>query len=174
MNIPKLKKIESVKKYHKNIELKDEYSWVDQPNILEVLKDPNKLNPETKKYIDHNNNITKKYFADVKDLQKRLFSEIKGKIKLDDTSLKFKDKRYFYWVKTEKNGNYGKKVRQIIDGSKPEEIFWDGDLEKKKCNSEYFNTGSVSVSHSDELLAYSLDTKGSEYFTIHIRNLETQ
>ena len=173
MNIPKLKKIESVKKYHKNIELKDEYSWVDQPNILEVLKDPNKLNPETKKYIDHNNNITKKYFADVKDLQKRLFSEIKGKIKLDDTSLKFKDKRYFYWVKTEKNGNYGKKVRQIIDGSKPEEIFWDGDLEKKKCNSEYFNTGSVSVSHSDELLAYSLDTKGSEYFTIHIRNLET-
>ena len=50
MNIPKLKKIESVKKYHKNIELKDEYSWVDQPNILEVLKDPNKLNPETKAY----------------------------------------------------------------------------------------------------------------------------
>ena len=37
MNIPKLKKIESVKNYH-GIELKDEYSWVDQTNILEVLK----------------------------------------------------------------------------------------------------------------------------------------
>ena len=79
MNIPKLKKIESVKKYHKNIELKDEYSWVDQPNILEVLKDPNKLNPETKKYIDHNNNITKKYFADVKDLQKDFLVKLKVK-----------------------------------------------------------------------------------------------
>ena len=42
MNIPKLKKLESIKKYH-NIELKDNYSWVDQPNILEVLKDSKKL-----------------------------------------------------------------------------------------------------------------------------------
>ena len=41
MNIPKLKKIKNEKKYHDII--KDDYSWVDQPNILEVLKDPNKL-----------------------------------------------------------------------------------------------------------------------------------
>ena len=32
MNIPKLKKIESEKKYH-DIAIKDDYSWVDQPNI---------------------------------------------------------------------------------------------------------------------------------------------
>ena len=37
MNIPKLKKIESEKKYH-DIVLKDEYSWVDQPDILDVLE----------------------------------------------------------------------------------------------------------------------------------------
>ena len=42
MNIPKLKKIVSEKKYH-NISLIDQYAWVDQDNILEVLKDPNKL-----------------------------------------------------------------------------------------------------------------------------------
>ena len=42
MNIPKLKKIESEKKYH-DIVIKDNYSWVDQPNILEVLKDSSKL-----------------------------------------------------------------------------------------------------------------------------------
>ena len=39
MNIPKLKKIKSEKKYHEII-LKDDYSWVDQPDILEVLKNP--------------------------------------------------------------------------------------------------------------------------------------
>ena len=43
MNIPNLKKIKSEKKYH-NIIIKDEYAWVDQPDILEVLKDANKLN----------------------------------------------------------------------------------------------------------------------------------
>ena len=170
MNIPKLKKIKSAKKYH-NIELKDEYSWVDQENILEVLKDSTKLLPEVKKYIEENNKFTENYFNDVKSLQKKLFTEIKSKIKLDDTSLKFKDKKYFYWTKTEAKGNYGKKLRQLIDGSKPEEVYFDGDLEKKKHGSEYFGIGTVNVSHSDELLAYSLDLQGSEYYTIYIRDL---
>ena len=172
MSIPKLKKIKSEKKYH-DLNLIDEYAWVDQPNILEVLKDANKLDPEVKNYIKANNNITDQYFNDVKNLQKNLFKEIKSKIKLDDTSLKFKDKKYYYWVKTEAKGNYGKRIRQLIDGSKPEEVFFDGDLEKKNYGSEYFGLGSVSTSHCEDLMAYSLDLKGSEYYTIYLRDLRT-
>ena len=135
-NITKLKKIENVKTYHGDIVHKDEYAYVDQPhNILEVLKDPAKVMPEVRKYIDENNVRTKSYFKDVEDLQKKLFSEIKGKIKLDDTSLKFKDKKYYYWTKTEKRGDYGKRVRQLIDSTKPEEVFWDGDFEKKRLKA---------------------------------------
>jgi len=170
MSIPELKKIKSEKKYH-NTTLKDDYSWVDQSDILDVLKDPNKLHPEVKKYIEENNLLTEKYFNDVKGLQKKLFNEIKSKIKLDDTSLKFKDRKYFYWSKTEAEGNYGKRLRQIIDKSEPEEIYFDGDLEKKKSGSEYFGLGSVSVSHNDDCMAYSLDLKGSEYYTIYLRDL---
>ena len=77
MSIPKLKKIKNEKRYH-DITLSDEYAWVDQPNILEVLKDANKLDPEVKSYIDANNKITDVYFEDVKDLQKNLFNEIKS------------------------------------------------------------------------------------------------
>ncbi len=172
MNIPKLKKIKSTKNYH-GIPLEDDYSWVDQPNILEVLRDPKKLNTEVKDYIEANNKITKDYFTDVKDLQKKLFSEIKGKIKLDDTGLKYKDVRYYYWSKTEAKGNYGKRMRQLIDCSKPEEVFFDGDLEKKKSGSEYFGVGTVSTSYCDNFIAYSLDLKGSEYYTIYLRDLRT-
>lgn len=172
MNIPNLKKIKSEKKYH-NIIVKDEYAWVDQPDILEVLKDANKLNPEVKDYINANNKITDEYFNDTKLLQKSLFTEIKSKIKLDDTSLKFKDKKYYYWAKTETKGNYGKKIRQLIDGSKPEEIYFDGDVEKKNYGSEYFGIGSVSISHCDRYMAYSLDLKGSEYYTIYLRDLDS-
>merc|ERR1711991_930104 len=89
----------------------------------------------------------------------------------DDTSLKYKDRKYYYWVKTESKGNYGKRLRQLIDKSKPEEIYFDGDLEKKKSGSEYFGLGSVSVSHNDDFMAYSLDLKGSEYYTIYLRDL---
>ncbi len=171
MNIPKLKKIKNEKKYH-DISIQDDYAWVDQSNILDVLKDSNKLLPDVREYIEKNNIITNDYFKDVKNLQKKLFDEIKSKIKLDDTSLKFKDSRYFYWTKTEKKSNYGKKIRQLIDSTKPEEIYFDGDLEKEKHGSEYFGIGSVSVSHSDKFLAYSLDLKGSEYYTIYLRDLE--
>jgi oligopeptidase B len=172
MSIPKLKKIKSEKRYH-DLTLSDEYAWVDQSNILEVLKDANKLDPEVKDYISANNKITEDYFKDTKELQKNLFQEIKSKIKLDDTSLKFKDKKYYYWAKTEAKGNYGKRIRQLIDASKPEEIYFDGDLEKKNYGSEYFGVGSVSVSHCDNFMAYSLDLKGSEYYTIYLRDLRT-
>ena len=69
-NIPKLKKIENVKTYHGDILHKDEYAYVDQPdNILEVLKDPKKVIPEVRKFIDTNNERTNDYFKDVRGLQ---------------------------------------------------------------------------------------------------------
>jgi len=172
MKLPQLRKQRTNKNYH-GITINDDYAWVDQPDILEVLKDSSKLLPEVKKYVEENNNITEQYFADSKNLQKKLFDEIKSKIKLDDTSLKFKDKRYFYWTKTTAEGNYGKKLRQLIDGSKSEEVIFDGDIEKKKHGSEYFGLGTVDVSYNDKLLSYSLDLVGSEYYTIYIRDIAT-
>ena len=172
MKLPQLRKQRTNKNYH-GITINDDYAWVDQPDILEVLRDSSKLLPEVRKYVEENNNITEQYFADSKNLQKKLFDEIKSKIKLDDTSLKFKDKRYFYWTKTTAEGNYGKKLRQLIDGSKSEEVIFDGDIEKKKHGSEYFGLGTVDVSYNDKLLSYSLDLIGSEYYTIYIRDIAT-
>ena len=93
--------------------------------------------PEVKKYIEENNLVTDEYFKDVKDLQKTLFNEIKSKIKLDDTSLKFKDRKYFYWSKTEAKGNYGKRLRQLIDKSNQKKFILM-EIRKEKSGSEYF------------------------------------
>ena len=173
MNIPKLRKEKTVKKYHGEYELVDDYAYVDQPhNILEVLQDPGKILPEVRKYLEENNKLTEEYFQDSKILQKKLFSEIKSKIKLADETLKFKDDRYFYWSKTVENGNYRKYLRQKI-GSSDIEIYFDADKEKELSGSKYFGLGSVSVSHNDKILAYSLDLKGSEYYDIFLRDLNT-
>ena len=51
MNIPKLRKQPTIKSCH-NIDWEDEYAWVHQENILEVLKDGSKLLPEVKKYLE--------------------------------------------------------------------------------------------------------------------------
>ncbi len=170
MNIPKLRKEKTSKTYHGN-ELIDNYAYVDQPhNILEVLQNPEKILPEVRKYLEENNKLTEKYFSDTKNLQKKLFSEIKSKIKLNDESLKFKDNRYFYWVKTVEKGNYSKYLRQKIDSSEVETYF-DGDKEKELSGSKYFGLGSISVSYNDQLLAYSVDLKGSEYYDIFLKNI---
>ena len=97
-NPPKLKQKLEVKRYH-GIEIKDEYSWIHQKNILEVLKDSSKLNPEVKKYLEEENAYTKFNMKDTEQSQKKLFKEIKGRIKLDDESLHFfhnkEDVKYF-------------------------------------------------------------------------------
>jgi len=167
MNIPKLRKEPTVKSCH-NIDWEDDYSWVHQENILEVLKDGSKLLPEVKKYLEEENEYTKKQLSETKPMQKKLFDEIKGRIKLDDESLPYKDKNYEYWTKTTKEGNYSKKLRKKIGDNKIE-IYWDGDIEAK--GKKFFNAGDVAVSHNDELLAYSVDDKGSEYFTIFVRRI---
>ncbi len=171
MKIPQLRKKLEIKSCH-NTSWEDNYSWIHQKDILEVLKDKNKLNPEVKKYLIEENNHTDYHLKDTKDLQKKLFDEIKGRIKLDDESLPFRDHTYDYWTKTTTEGNYSIKLRKKINTDNVEEI-WNGDKEKEKLGVEYFGVGDLEVSHNDKLLAYSLDTKGSEYYKIFIRNIST-
>ena len=90
MKIPHLKKKSEIKTCH-NISWEDDYSWIHQDDILEVLKDSKKLNPEVRKYLEEENSYTNFHLSDTKNIQKKLFDEIKGRIKLDDESLPFKD-----------------------------------------------------------------------------------
>ena len=172
MKIPQLKKKPELKSCH-NTTWEDNYSWIHQDNILEVLKDSSKLLPDVRKYLEEENNFTEHNLKDTKKYQKILFDEIKGRIKLDDESLKFKDKEYEYWTKTTAVGNYSIKLRKKI-GSDTVEEFWNGDEEKEKLKTEYFGVGDLEVSYNDKLLGYSLDLKGSEYYTIYIRNIASE
>ena len=171
MKIPYLKKKPELKSYH-NVTWEDNYSWIHQKNILEVLRDKTKLDPEVKNYLDEENSYANYHLKDTENLQKKLFDEIKGRIKLDDESLPYKDHTYEYWSKTTAIGNYSIKLRKKIDTDLVEEI-WNGDEEKKKLETEYFGVGDLEVSNNDKYLGYSLDIKGSEYYTIFIRDIET-
>ncbi len=171
MKIPQLTKKPELKSCH-NVNWEDNYSWIHQNNILEVLRDSSKLLPDVRKYLEEENAYTEHHLKDTKDVQKKLFDEIKGRIKLDDESLPYKDKIYVYWTKTTTKGNYSIKLRKKIGTNKIEEI-WNGDNEKAKLKTEYFGVGDLEVSYNDKFLAYSLDLKGSEYYTIYIRDIES-
>ena len=170
MKVPYLKKKPEIKSCH-NVQWEDNYSWIHQENILEVLRDKKKLLPEVKKYLDEENLFADYHLKDTKNLQKILFNEIKGRIKLDDESLPYKDHTYEYWTKTTTTGNYFIKLRKKIGSNEIEEI-WNGDEEKEIHQTDYFGVGDLEVSNNDKYLGYSLDTKGSEYYTIYLRNIK--
>ena len=155
MKIPQLEKKPEIKSCH-NTTWEDNYSWIHQSNILDVLKDSSKLLPEVREYLEKENDYFEFQMNDTKEIRKKIFNEIKGRIKLDDESLPYKYKNYEYWTKTTTKGNYSIKLRRKIGEEKVEEI-WNGDLEKEKLNTEYFGLGDLEVSFDDKFLGYSLD-----------------
>ena len=169
MKAPTLKKIIEIKECHGK-KWVDNYSWIHQKNILDVLKDSSKLDKNVRNYLEAENKYTDYHLKKTRKLQQNLFKEIKGRIKLNNTSLPFKDKQYEYWTKTTKSGNYSIKLRKKINTTKVE-TYWDGNKEYNLSNSSYFGIGDINVSHNDNLLAYSLDLQGSEYYTIYIRRI---
>jgi len=171
MKLPQLRKKLELKSCH-NVTWEDNYSWIHQKNILEVLKDKKKLDPEVESYLNQENEYTEHHLKDTKSIQKKLFDEIKGRIKLNDESLPYRDHTYDYWTKTTAEGNYSIKLRKKIGSQNIEEI-WNGDKEKDNLGAEYFGVGDLEISNNDKYLGYSLDVKGSEYYKIYIRDIKT-
>jgi oligopeptidase B len=132
MKVPQLKKKPEIKSCH-NITWEDNYSWIHQKNILEVLKDKNKLDPEVKKYLEEENAYTDYHLKDTKIYKKNYLMKLKQELNLDDESLPYKDHTYEYWTKTTTKGNYSIKLRKKIGSNNIEEI-WNGDKEKEKLS----------------------------------------
>ena len=69
MKVPQLRKKPEIKSCH-NVTWEDNYSWIHQKNILEVLKDKKKLNPEVENYLNQENKYAEHHLKDTKILQK--------------------------------------------------------------------------------------------------------
>ena len=63
MKVPQLQKKPELKSCH-NTSWEDNYSWIHQSNILEVLRDSSKLAPEVKKYLEEENSYTEYHLRD--------------------------------------------------------------------------------------------------------------
>ena len=69
MKLPQLRKKPELKSCH-NVTWEDNYSWIHQKDILEVLKDKKKLNPEVENYLNQENEYTEHHLKDTKTIQK--------------------------------------------------------------------------------------------------------
>jgi oligopeptidase B len=155
---------------HHGIELVDEYGWLRADNWQEVMRDPEALDPQIRAYLEAENAYTEGALADTAALQKALYAEMRARIKEDDSSVPAPDGAFEYFASYVTGGQYPRLCRQRRGGG-GEQVLLDGNKEAE--GRSYWQVGSTAHSPDHKFLAYAVDDKGSELFTIRIRDLAT-
>src|SRR5258708_6525125 len=148
----------------------DDYAWLKDKNWQEVLRDPSVLNAGIRGYLEAENDYTDSLLGHTAGLQKALVAEMRGRIKEDDSSVPAPDGPYAYLRKFREGGQHEMFGRTPRDGGAIE-IVLDGD--QLAANHEYFKFGGARHSPDHRFEAWSADIKGSEYFTIRVRDWKT-
>jgi oligopeptidase B len=152
------------------ITVTDDYAWLKDAKWQEVLRDPSVLEPEIRTYLEAENAYTESLLGGTAALQTKLVAEMRGRIKEDDSSVPSPDGPYAYLRKFREGGQHELFGRMPRDGGEAT-IILDGD--RLAADHKYFKFGGARHSPDHALEAWSADVKGSEYFTIRVRDWAT-
>ncbi len=150
--------------------LVDNYAWLRADNWQEVMRVPSVLATDIREHLDAENAYTEAVLSDTRDLQEKLFQEMKGRIKEDDSSVPAPDGPWEYYTSYVTGGQYPLVCRRQRGGG-AEQILLDGNKEAE--GKPYWQLGGAARTPDHNLLAYAVDDKGSELFTVRIRDLRT-
>lgn len=154
---------------HHGITCTDEYHWLRDENWQQVMHDPSVLKDDIRAYLKAENDYFDAFMADHEDLKEAIYQEIRGRIKEEDSSVPSKDGPYAYFSRTQEGKQYSQICRTDRDGGN-ERVIIDYNIE---AGDGYFRSGGAARSPNHKLLAWSCDRKGSEYFTIYLRDIDT-
>ena len=155
---------------HRGIERVDDYAWLRASNWQAVLRDPASLDPEIRAYLEAENAYTKSMLADTETLQAKLFAEMKARIKEDDVGVPAPDGAFAYYTRYVAGGQHPIFCRKPRNGG-DERGLLDGNA--LAAPHAYFRIARVAHSPDHSLLAYAVDTKGSEFYTVNIIEADT-
>lgn len=148
--------------------LNDDYGWLRDVNWREVMRDPSRLSPEIREYLEAENRHTEAAFAPHDGLKRALVAEMRGRIKEDDSSVPSRDGPYAYYARYRDGGQHPLLCRISCDGGN-EQLLLDGDAQSKGL--AYFQLGPSRHSPDHRLFAWSSDDAGSEFCKIRVRDL---
>ncbi|SES16250.1 S9 family peptidase [Rhizobium sp. NFR03] len=148
----------------------DDYAWFRADNWQQMFKDTSILDPEIRAHLEAENAYMKAAMADTEALQKQLFAEMKGRIKEDDSSVPVKDGPFAYGTAFVTGGEQPRYFRQPREGGE-RVVLLDGD--KEAAGKDYFRLSGIDHCTDHSLGIWGYDDKGSEYFTLRIRDLST-
>ena len=145
--------------------LEDNYRW---------MRD--KASPELVAYLEAENAYTLSVMEPTEKLQAILYAEMLSHIKETDESVPYRNRGWFYYLRTVEGRQYPIHCRRLatgakFDSSQPEEILLD--VNQLAEGQPFMSVGAMSVSPDGFLLAYSTDNTGFRQYTLHIRDLRT-
>jgi oligopeptidase B len=129
-----------------------------------------RTHPDTIPYLEAENAYTAEVMKPVEGLLRLLYDEMVARIQETDVSVPWRFRAHEYYSRTEQGKQYAIYCRRAL-ASPEEEILLD-------CNQlaeghNYFSLAFNRVSPDGRLLAYAVDTDGSEVYTLRFRNLES-
>ncbi|HEY7800477.1 MAG TPA: S9 family peptidase, partial [Hyphomonadaceae bacterium] len=155
----------------------DPYAWLKDDNWREVMREPTRVRADIRSYLEAENAYThRRLEAPTAELQEKLFEEMRGRIKENDSSVPAIDGPWAYYRRFREGGEYPvfarrPAARAFDNDPSVEQLLIDGDELSK--GHEYFDIRKVSHSPDHRLVAYAVDDKGSEFYTLRVRDAAT-
>lgn len=138
----------------------DNYFWLNQ-----------RENPKVIEYLEAENAYKDAVLKHTKSLQERLYDEILGRIKKTDMSVPYKESGYYYYTRYEEESEYPIYCRKKGDMEAEEEILLN--VNEMAKGYDYYSVSGPTVSPSNKLIAFGVDTVSRRKYTIYFKDLTT-
>ena len=147
----------------------DPFAWLKDENWQEVMRDPGRLAPRIRSWLEARNADTARAMAATRPLQAKLLAEFRGRIDEEERSVALPDGPYEYYHRYRRGGQHPLHCRRPRGGGGPEEILLDGDREAEGAG--YFRIGAFEPGPDHRFAVWAADRSGSESYALRIRNL---
>ena len=173
MKPPVAKRVDTRREHHGDVFI-DPYEWLRDKSDQEVID-----------YLDAENAFTEHVTADLAPLRQKIFDEIKARTKETDLSVPTRRGPWWYYGRSFQGKQYGVQCRCPVtdpdDWAPPqfdeateipgEQVLLDENVEAE--GHDFFSLGAATVSIDGNILAYSVDVKGDERYTLRFKDLRT-
>ncbi|KAL0485489.1 ptrB [Acrasis kona] len=148
-------------------ERNDPYFWIREKTNQKVIDYVTKEN----EYLEG------EYMKSTAPIQDQIYEEFKARIKQTDENVPYIKKGWYYYSRTVEGKQYSLQCRKkkLDNGqmSDQEEVILDLNKISDEENLKYLSLGVVRLTPDQNTMAYSLDKKGDEIYTLYFKDLTT-
>ena len=147
---------------HHGIQLDDPYAWLRDPAY------PTVSDPRILEFLERENRAFEDWARPLQPAIDGIAAELKGRIKEDDASVPVENDGYLYRWRFATGAQYRRWYRQPVGGGDEQLVLDEPALAEGLA---YFRLSDLQPSPDGKLLAYAVDTNGSERFTIRVKDV---